>query len=525
MKPTKEAIAARLRLEHLFELATSQPKEAARAINAMRENGIDTVVSDEDAILAYSLGIALRHQDRYNEALRLVSLVAGYSEKKGYTLYGSDCERLIAGIYISMNDSHLGMPCAERSLALAEQDGDPVSIAHSKQQLATLLAMKGEDERSIQLYLEAIGTFERFAPKEVPRALNNYAHHFFKRGDSEAGIKLITEAAEKAEDPGSKAIYLLNIATAQLDLGKTELALDAASQSIALAQEAGRESTLTKAQAIHAHAISLSSPDLLERSMQAVEEADKCFDRLEHLPSKALSLVYRAKHAAMTGECETAMAYLREAQCLELENKLLWDLVFEQTIEEVQKSCANWADAYSALKRFDKLSDTLRAEPSTRMLYANPVGPLREPGMATETESLKAQLDQHAKELLSIREETAQVRSEITSIVHHTRDRLELVRAIQAKIGDIPDRLDYPTFEHGFMQRYPAFVPALKAAHPEITQVHLRICCVTRSGLKAPEAAKLLNLSERTIQNHRYRVKKLFGLAEEESLTSYLKKF
>jgi tetratricopeptide (TPR) repeat protein len=527
MTHSKESLALKAGLHHILELATNKPLEADQAIHKLRPSGISQVHNSEDCILAFCHGRALRQIDRFDDAVRLLSLALKHALSKGLLDFAADCERDLAGVYIAQGDVENGIPHAERALELAQTEDNPLSIASSKQKLATLLAMKGEDDLSVQYYLEAINVFERLDPKQVHSALNNYSHHFFKRGDSEAGLKLVEEAAAKCEEPGGKSIYLLNIATANLDLGNKAAALEAARESMELARKFGRPSTFEKAKMIYLHALdNEESAQLFERSIDAVQEAAQCFNRLEHLPSKALSLVYLAKSAALKGKCQEAMDHLNEARSLELTDRVLWELVFAQTIEEVQKECSNWADAYSALKTFDQISASLRASESTRMLYANPVGALREHDIDHgENEALKAQLDQRSKDIIAMREESAQVRTEIDSIITFARDRDTLVRALRKQINSIPERPDYASFEKEFVSTYPTFQSTLKSIYPDLTDIQLRICSVTRAGMRSPEAAKLLNLSERTIQNHRYRIKKTLGLEPTESLQRFLKRF
>jgi tetratricopeptide (TPR) repeat protein/DNA-binding CsgD family transcriptional regulator len=524
---TKESLASALGIKDILDLVLDRPKDAYARLAKLRTNGLTSVEDDEDLLHAFILGRSLWMLDRHSEAVPVLESAVAFAVSRSYHALAADCERELASSCIAQGDSERGMPHAERAMEFAKAAGDPLSVAKSKQQLATFLAMKGEDDLSIQYYLEAINVFERLDPTLVHSALNNYSHHFFKRGDSEAGIRLLREAVARSTNHGSSSIYLLNIATAQLDLGNTAEALSAAAESISLARKFGRESTVRKAKMIYAAALGQSdSAELFERTMERIEEAEHCFDRFEHLPSHALSLVYRAKLAAQKGHSDEAMDYLREAQSLDLEDKMMWDMVFTQTIEEVQRSSSNWADAYSALKKFEQISESLRKAESTRMLYANPVGSLKGNELKQDEKyTLKEQLDRRAKDLVTIREETAKVTKEIDHIVRTAPNLDAIVKAVRDQIAQFPERLDYDAFESEFVQSYPSFFPVLRSTYPDLTPIQLRICCVTRAGLRSPEASTLLNVSERTIQNHRYRIKKLFGIKSTDPLSTFLQKF
>lgn len=57
---------------------------------------------------------------------------------------------------------------------------------------------------------------------------------------------------------------------------------------------------------------------------------------------------------------------------------------------------------------------------------------------------------------------------------------------------------------------------------PDLKPRELTICALIYENVNSKEMAEWLGLSERTIENHRYRLRRRFGLAEGEHLRPYI---
>ena len=58
--------------------------------------------------------------------------------------------------------------------------------------------------------------------------------------------------------------------------------------------------------------------------------------------------------------------------------------------------------------------------------------------------------------------------------------------------------------------------------HPELTSNDLRLCAYLRLNLSSKEIAPLLNISPRSVEVKRYRLRKKMDLKHESSLTDYI---
>jgi tetratricopeptide (TPR) repeat protein len=89
-------------------------------------------------------------------------------------------------------------------------------------------------------------------------------------------------------------------------------------------------------------------------------------------------------------------------------------------------------------------------------------------------------------------------------------------------IGSVETEEAWNLFEQQFDEVHRDFTQRLAKRYPLLTPMELKICTLTRLDMTSKEIARLLNLSVRNIQNHRYRLRKKLGLASLVSLSSFL---
>lgn len=81
---------------------------------------------------------------------------------------------------------------------------------------------------------------------------------------------------------------------------------------------------------------------------------------------------------------------------------------------------------------------------------------------------------------------------------------------------------DWHVFEEAFNNADKDFLKKVKSLHPELTSNDLRLCAYLRLNLSSKEIAPLLNISSRSVEVKRYRLRKKMNLPHESSLTDYI---
>ncbi len=81
---------------------------------------------------------------------------------------------------------------------------------------------------------------------------------------------------------------------------------------------------------------------------------------------------------------------------------------------------------------------------------------------------------------------------------------------------------DWKLFEEAFNNVDKDFMKKVKSFHPSITPNDLRLCAYLRLNLSSKEIAPLLNISHKSVEVKRYRLRKKMGLDHDQSLSNYI---
>ncbi|WP_417431803.1 two-component regulator propeller domain-containing protein [Halpernia sp.] len=87
---------------------------------------------------------------------------------------------------------------------------------------------------------------------------------------------------------------------------------------------------------------------------------------------------------------------------------------------------------------------------------------------------------------------------------------------------NLNDEDDWSFFETAFKNADKAFLDKIKKAHPDLTPNDLRFTAYLRLNLTSKEMAPLLNISIKSVETKRYRLRKKLGLPHDEGLINYI---
>ena len=98
----------------------------------------------------------------------------------------------------------------------------------------------------------------------------------------------------------------------------------------------------------------------------------------------------------------------------------------------------------------------------------------------------------------------------------------EIDKVIKLINSSINNTGDWQLFEEAFNNVDKDFMKKIKALHPSITASDLRLCAYLRLNLSSKEIAPLLNISHKSVEVKRYRLRKKLELDHDDSLSSYI---
>lgn len=142
-----------------------------------------------------------------------------------------------------------------------------------------------------------------------------------------------------------------------------------------------------------------------------------------------------------------------------------------------------------------------------------------------KNEKLKGEIESKNREL-AISTMSIIKRNEFLNAIKDQLTKAENATEIKSVIKTIDRSIntddDWKFFEEAFNNADKNFLKKVKDAHPNLTHNDLRLCAYLRLNLASKEIAPLLNISLRSVEVKRYRLRKKMDLPHESSLTSYL---
>lgn len=103
--------------------------------------------------------------------------------------------------------------------------------------------------------------------------------------------------------------------------------------------------------------------------------------------------------------------------------------------------------------------------------------------------------------------------------VDNVRNLKSVIKIIDRNLND---KDDWHLFEEAFNNADKDFLKKIKSMHPELTPNDLRLCAYLRLNLSSKEIAPLLNISNRSVEVKRYRLRKKLNLDHEANLSDYI---
>jgi PAS domain S-box-containing protein len=86
----------------------------------------------------------------------------------------------------------------------------------------------------------------------------------------------------------------------------------------------------------------------------------------------------------------------------------------------------------------------------------------------------------------------------------------------------LQNKSDWLQLEQEFIRINPLFMNKLSTKYPRLTNTEVRVCAMIKLNLRSKEIADILNISQKTIDNHRLKIRKKLNLNEHTQLSVFL---
>ncbi len=112
--------------------------------------------------------------------------------------------------------------------------------------------------------------------------------------------------------------------------------------------------------------------------------------------------------------------------------------------------------------------------------------------------------------------------NDIKNELTRTKTEKDIKSVIKLIDKNLNDSNDWKLFEEAFNNADKDFLKRIKKIHPDLTPNDLKLCAYLRLNLSSKEIAPLLNISHRSVEVKRYRLRKKMNLSHQDSLTNYI---
>ena len=143
---------------------------------------------------------------------------------------------------------------------------------------------------------------------------------------------------------------------------------------------------------------------------------------------------------------------------------------------------------------------------------------LKNDRLRSELESKNRELATTAMSLINKNELLQGIKNDLLQL-EEKASRKEVAKVIDKNLSN---NSDWEFFKEAFNNADKDFLKKIKSKHPELTANDLKFCAFLRLNLSSKEIAPLLNISVRSVEIKRYRLRKKMGLEHSVNLIEYI---
>lgn len=136
-------------------------------------------------------------------------------------------------------------------------------------------------------------------------------------------------------------------------------------------------------------------------------------------------------------------------------------------------------------------------------------------------EDFKSKSKELASSIMSIVKKN-ELLADIKDQLQKINNKEEVKPVIKSIDKNLKDNADWEFFQEAFNNADSEFLKRLKALHPKLTPNDLKLCAYLRLNLSSKEIAPLFNISPRSVEIKRYRLRKKMNLPHKQNLPDYI---
>ncbi|HYF03421.1 MAG TPA: tetratricopeptide repeat protein, partial [Patescibacteria group bacterium] len=568
-------------LNQLSFMLHSYDKQASW--NAIHHAAKEARMADDPEILAMSLwrlGVSSRAIGRMDDAIAHCEEALGIAREASLTLIHQGIINSLGVIYQQQGDFEKAMELYQESLALATAAQGKKNVAVIHANLGLLHVAKSSFREAFENYHHSIRLYAEIGETLPLNLFTNIAQLYLFTGNYKESLDYLLQAlpmARQQQKVQIEATILTTIINVHYEFGQLEQAVSYIAEAAAFIAQAGEYATQVESFVEFSRVYADTGDFASARKYVERAEALTASTEIEYLQSQVLfakgyiqysqqqfqdalelytqSIGILQTSGIMAGN--KAIIFLSRAlvyESLSEFNTALEDLHIAREIAEEINFANEVIRIYSHLARiYEKSGDTPQALHYYKKYSERKVQQLSEAAWyQTQNQLLRFDMEkaQQNAELLRLRNESLLKDSELqqqelkmlgrffvqtSEIMQNIRQQAEVLKAQTAEetTKQLANKLlkyvkttltetdNRRTFEHTFEKTHGAFIQQLASDFPALTPTELRVSALLKTGLSTKEIASTLNLSTRTVEEHRGNIRRKMAIPAEIKLSAF----
>jgi tetratricopeptide (TPR) repeat protein/DNA-binding CsgD family transcriptional regulator len=432
------------------------------ALDALQEaRTIFTEEADQPGIASSCNNIGMVYQEigSYPEALAAYLEALRINEELGNEAHAAVNIGNVSNVYYYLGDYARSFDYDNRALDVARRHQNVYGIAHALDSISSNYKARGEHDAALDALNEALGIFRQMQDKRYEAAaLIKLGALYELRGDSKIALEQFQQAAKIAEAIGKRD----SLVNAQLHIGMLH----------------------------YQHRSYKRAIPVLRKGLANAREWEMLRPESDLLLTLANTLDAVGEHA--------------EASTLRREYGELLGRLYG---EDRQRAVAEMQARFD-VERAEREREVFRLKNE----HLEEMMELR----SKELTAMAMRLVEKNRFLQKLRKDTLQLAA------GHPESKGVLETLLKEIAGNLHGEDEWQRFEQEFQLMHHEFLERLSRRCPRLTPAELKVCAMLKINLSNKEMANLLSVSLRSIESHRYSIRKKLGLPPDTNLAAHL---
>ncbi len=269
----------------------------------------------------------------------------------------------------------------------------------------------------------------------------------------------------------------------------------------------------------------------LDEAIAEYKKAAVIFSQYGKLDLEVNSLIHQSEVLIFQEKFNDAEQILLKCREMSLQSKNLYGLLSSnESLAKVYKLFGDHAKALDYYEQFyenEKRQFTEESDKRLKLLQVQ-FDVEKKKGEAElyklKSEQFERELSNKTIYLVRQTELLAKFRDDLRLVVREGKTAEDVVRGLKVRLKELPcSSIDWEQYDEQFRTVHPHFRDNLLERYPGLTEMETKVCSLIRIDLTSKSIGRLLCLTERNIENHRYRIRKKMNLALEQNLQEVLK--